>query len=161
MRRLLLVALLAGGWASGCASAYDDTYEAESRRLRNEQEAALEQERAAHAEAKRYAAVIYFDVGSAVIKEEGFRELNWFVEKLRPYPKAVIEVQGFADSTGGDAINQRLSYERAENVSRYLASRGIPQSQLVPIGLAAEFAADDNATPEGRRKNRRVEVSVR
>lgn len=154
---LLLAALL----ALGCGSAYDRTYQREMDRLEDERRAQEAEERAAHAEASRYAAVVYFDVGSSVIKPEGYQELDWFVQQVKPYPKAVIEVNGFADATGGDAVNQRISAERAENVSRYLVSRGIQQSQIAPLGFASEFPAKSNETPSGRKSNRRVEVTVR
>lgn len=159
MRResLAFLALL----ALGCASAYDQTYQSEMDRLEGAQRARDAAERTAHEEARHYAAVVYFDVGSAVIKEEGFRELEWFVSQTRPYPKAIIEVRGFADATGGDAVNQKLSHERAENVARYLASRGIDESQIAPVGFASEFPAASNETPTGRKSNRRVEVTVR
>jgi outer membrane protein OmpA-like peptidoglycan-associated protein len=96
-----------------------------------------------------------------VVKEEGYRELRWFVEQMRPYPQAVIQVQGFADSTGGDSLNQNLSEERSASVARYLASEGIDPSRIVSQGFASEFAAKPNVTAEGRQRNRRVEVTVR
>jgi len=157
-----VAAILVGGLLLlGCASAYDSTYERETERLQAEQQMRDEQERAAHAEARKYAAVIYFEVGSAVIKEEGYQELTWFVEKIRPYPKAIVQVQGFADSTGGDALNQKLSEERAGAVARYLTSQGISPSQIALQGFSSEFPAASNQEVKGRRNNRRVEVTVR
>jgi outer membrane protein OmpA-like peptidoglycan-associated protein len=158
MRIALFAVLLC---AIGCASAYDRTYERETQMLEQQEQARQAEERAAHAEATKYAAVVYFDTGSAVVKEEGYRELRWFVEQMRPYPQAVIQVQGFADSTGGDSLNQKLSEERAASVARYLASEGIEPSRIVVQGFASEFAAKPNVTTEGRRSNRRVEVTVR
>jgi outer membrane protein OmpA-like peptidoglycan-associated protein len=158
MRIALFAVLLS---AIGCASAYDSTYEQETQALEQQEQARQAEERAAHAEASKYAAVVYFDVGAAVIKEDGYRELRWFVEQMRPYPQAIIQVQGFADSTGGDSLNQKLSEERSANVARYLASEGIEPSRIVVQGFASEFAAKPNVTAEGRRSNRRVEVTVR
>lgn len=145
----------------GCASAYDETYRQETQRLEAQEQARQEQERAAHAEASKYAAVAYFDVGSAVIKEAGYKELTWFVQQMRPYPQAMFQVQGFADSTGGDALNQELSRQRAESVARFLQSQGIGASRMVVQGFASEFAAQSNETATGRTNNRRVEVTVR
>ena len=140
----------------GCGTSplYEKTYEEETQRL--ESQAAAERE-----EASRYAAVVYFDLGSATIKPEGYRELDWFVEKVAVDPTAGIHVRGFADATGGDAVNQRLSYERARNVADYLVSKGIPPSRLAPLGFSSEFPAESNETAAGRRSNRRVEVTVR
>jgi outer membrane protein OmpA-like peptidoglycan-associated protein len=147
---LAVVAIL----ACGTSPLYEKTYEEEMQRL--EDQAAAERE-----EASRFAAVVYFDVGSATIEPEGYRELDWFVEKVAVDPTAGIHVRGFADATGGDAVNQRLSYERARNVANYLVSRGIPPARLAPLGFSSEFPAESNETAAGRRSNRRVEVTVR
>jgi len=144
----------------GCPSAYQHAYEQETQRLENRQRIAQEQEQAAHAEAQKYAAVIYFAVGSATIDADGQRELNWFVQQMQPYPQALIEVQGFADSTGNEASNQGLSAQRAANVASYLASQGIA-SRLMTKGFGTASPAASNATSQGRRNNRRVEVTVR
>jgi outer membrane protein OmpA-like peptidoglycan-associated protein len=147
--------------AIGCASAYDRTYEQETQRLEQGEQAYQAQQEAAHAEARRYAAVVYFEVNSAVIKEDGYRELSWFVQQMQPYPQAVIQVQGFADSTGTETLNQALSEQRADSVARYLSSEGIDPSRIRLQGFASEFAAKPNVTAEGRKRNRRVEVTVR
>jgi len=157
--RIALFAALA--LALGCASAYDETYARETERLEQEEQARQAQEEAAHAEARRYTAVVYFDVNSAAIREEGYRELAWFVNQVEPYPRAIIQVQGFADSTGTETLNQRLSEERAESVARYLSSLGIDPSRIRIEGFASEFAARPNVTAEGRERNRRVEITVR
>jgi outer membrane protein OmpA-like peptidoglycan-associated protein len=158
MRIALFAVLLC---AIGCASAYDSTYEQETQALEQQERARQAQEQAAHAEARKYAAVVYFDVGAAVIKEDGYRELRWFVEQMRPYPQAIIQVQGFADSTGQDSLNQKLSEERSASVARYLSSEGIEPSRIRVQGFASEFAVKPNVTAEGRQRNRRVEVTVR
>jgi outer membrane protein OmpA-like peptidoglycan-associated protein len=135
--------------AIGCASAYDRSYEQETQRLEQEEQAYQAEAAAAHAEAeaalaeaRRYAAVVYFDVNSAVIQEDGYRELLWFVQQMQPHPDVIIQVQGFADSTGTE-------------------SEGIDPSRIRTQGFASEFAARPNVTAEGRQRNRRVEVTVR
>ena len=152
--------LLAGSTMLACSipSAYDQTYEREKNRLEGEYR---EQERTDREAARRYAAVVYFDVGSAVVDEEGLKELSWFVDQLRPYPKAILEVRGFADATGGDAVNQRISDERANNVARQLAILGMRKDQVITSGFASEIPAATNETTKGRKNNRRVEVTVR
>ena len=158
MRIALFVAF---ALALGCASAYDETYARETERLEQEEQARRAQEEADHAEARRYAAVVYFDVNSAAIREEGYRELAWFVKQVEPYPQAIIQVQGFADSTGTESQNQQLSAERAESVARLLSSERIDPARIRTEGFASEFAARPNVTAEGRQRNRRVEVTVR
>jgi outer membrane protein OmpA-like peptidoglycan-associated protein len=160
--RMLGMVVVAGALATmGCASAYDQAYAQETQRLEAQEQARRAEDRAAHAEARKYAAVVYFDVGSAVVKEQGYRELTWFVQKMRPYPKVIIQVQGFADSTGGDTLNQNLSEERSAAVARYLTSQGIQSSRLAVQGFASEFPAGSNESAQGRLNNRRVEVTVR
>lgn len=144
-----------------CPSAYQRTYEAETQKLEAQQRAADAQAAAQHAEASRYAAVVYFAVGSAVIDADGERELRWFVGKMQPYPQAVILVQGFADSTGQEATNQSLSVDRAQAVAAYLGTQGIAASRIVSQGFGTASPAAANATAKGRRNNRRVEVTVR
>ncbi len=158
---LPLAAVALSALALGCPSAYDRTFERESQRLEEERRAEEARERAALEEARRFAAVVYFASGSSVIDEGGFRELDWFAEKMQPFPRAVIEVRGFADTTGNPERNQQLSNQRAENVARYLATRGIESSRIQTMGFASEFPAETNETSHGRSRNRRVEVTVR
>lgn len=154
------LALVLALTALGC-SASQRTYDRETQRLEADEQERLAQERAAHAEASRYAAVVYFAVGSAVVDPEGARELGWFVEQLRPYPEAVLEVRGFTDATGPEASNQTLSRERAESVARVLSSLGVDPERLATGGFSEAFPAKSNETVQGRRSNRRVEVTVR
>jgi outer membrane protein OmpA-like peptidoglycan-associated protein len=155
--RIVLSALLL--CAVGCASAYDETYARETEKLEQAAQARQAEEAAAHAEARRYAAVVYFDVNSAEIQDP--RELDWFAQKMQLYPKAIIQVQGFADSTGTESLNQELSEQRAASVARYLGSVGIDPAQIRTEGFASEYAARPNVTAEGRQRNRRAEVTVR
>ncbi len=145
----------------GCPSAYQRQYDKTTQRLERQQQVIQEQEEAAHAQAQKYAAVIYFAVGSAAISEDGQRELRWFVQQMQPFPQAVIQVQGFADSTGNEAKNQGLSMDRANAVASYLNSQGIAPPRLVVQGFGEQYAAAPNETTQGRRNNRRVEVTVR
>ena len=68
---------------------------------------------------------MYFQTGSAELGTDAMRQLDWFVEKMAPYPQATFDVQGFADSTGSEGTNQKLSDQRAQAVSSYLQSKGI------------------------------------
>jgi outer membrane protein OmpA-like peptidoglycan-associated protein len=145
----------------GCPSAYHGAYNKETQRLEAEQRAAQARAAAAHSEARRYGSVVYFAVGSAVIDDDGQRELRWFVEKMQPYPEAVILVQGFADSTGNEPENRSLSKDRARTVASFLAGQGINASRIVTQGYGTESPAAANATAQGRTRNRRVEVTVR
>ena len=144
-----------------CPSAYQRTYDRDLARLEAEQRVQNQQAAAAHAEASRYAAVVYFAVGSAAVSPDGQRELGWFADKMAPYPQANILVQGFADTTGSEATNQELSVTRARAVAAILSGRGIDPSRLLVQGYGTTSAAASNVTAEGRERNRRVEVTVR
>jgi len=144
-----------------CPSAYQTTYDQRMQQLENQARVNQAQQEAAHAEASKYAAVIYFAVGSATIDADGQRQLTWFVQKMQPFPQAMIQVQGFADSTGGASENQALSTDRAANVASFLNAQGIASSRIVTQGFGTQYAAASNETVTGRRNNRRVEVTVR
>ena len=145
----------------GCPSAYQRTYEQQTQRLEMQQQAAQAEAEAAHAQAQKYAAVIYFAVGSSVISDDGQRELRWFVQQMQPYPQAMILVQGFADSTGSEATNSGLSQARAANVTGFLNAQGIASARIATQGFGTDSPAASNETAKGRRNNRRVEVTVR
>jgi outer membrane protein OmpA-like peptidoglycan-associated protein len=145
----------------GCPSAYQRTYDQTTERLESQAQAERATEEAAHAEASRYAAVVYFPVGSATLDDDAKQQLRWFVGKMQPYPQANFLVQGFADSTGSEARNQGLSQDRAQAVATYLQSQGIVADRMAVQGFGTESPAATNATVKGRRNNRRVEVTVR
>jgi outer membrane protein OmpA-like peptidoglycan-associated protein len=145
----------------GCPSAYQRTYDEQYQKLEQQAQQQQAVDAAAHAAAQRFAAVVYFDVGKASLSSDGERELRWLVDRLRPYPEANLDVQGFADATGGDATNARLSAERAQAVARYLESQGIAASRMAVEGFSTRSPAASNVTAEGRKNNRRVEVTVR
>jgi len=152
---------LLGLAALACQTGYNNAYDAEYKRLEQQQAAQQAAESAAHSEASRYAAVVYFQTGSAVLDEAATRQLNWFVGKMGPYPQATFDVQGFADSTGSEATNQTLSNQRAQAVSQYLQSQGIQGSRIYAAAFSTSSPAASNTTAQGRRDNRRVEITVR
>ena len=160
MRFRSSLALLAVACA-GCPSAYQRTYDREMATLEQQQQQQDAQQQALYAEASKYAAVVYFPVGSAVLDQDGLRQLTWFADKMKPYPQANLLVQGFADSTGAEATNQQLSVDRAQAVAQFLNGQGIAMSRMNVQGFGITSAADTNATAQGRRNNRRVEVTVR
>jgi OOP family OmpA-OmpF porin len=74
----------------------------------------------------------------------------------------IVQVKGFADSSGDPAMNQKLSMERAQAVVAYLLQRcNVPLRHIVAPGAMGEAApASPNETAQGRAENRRVEVKV-
>ncbi|MEC9484143.1 MAG: OmpA family protein, partial [Halomonas sp.] len=71
-----------------------------------------------------------------------------------------IFIAGHADSTGSDAVNDPLSAERARRVADYLAEQGVDRALLVSRGYGSQRPVAGNDTVEGRRANRRVEVTL-
>lgn len=82
-----------------------------------------------------------------------------FAKVLKEYNDADVAIFGHTDSTGNDAINNPLSVNRANSVASYLKQLGVSPSQIKNVeGFGSKEPVADNATPEGRAKNRRVEV---
>jgi outer membrane protein OmpA-like peptidoglycan-associated protein len=75
-------------------------------------------------------------------------------------PKMRIEVSGHTDNTGSASVNLILSESRAKIVVKYLINKGIDRSRMVFKGYGYEQPVADNATIEGRSKNRRVEFKI-
>jgi len=69
-------------------------------------------------------------------------------------------VDGYTDSVGSDATNQKLSKDRAESVRAYLVSKGVPSDKITSVGKGKANPVASNDTPEGRANNRRVEIIV-
>ncbi len=86
-------------------------------------------------------------------------ELQKLINIMKQNTDVSIDVQGYTDNTGNDAINNPLSVKRAQSVANYLTSNGVQYAQLKNVnGYGASNPVADNSTAEGRQKNRRVEV---
>jgi outer membrane protein OmpA-like peptidoglycan-associated protein len=72
-----------------------------------------------------------------------------------------LVVEGHTDTTGPRWQNMQLSQQRADAVREYLVSRGIPSDKITAIGIGPDRPVVDNATPDGRANNRRVEIIVK
>ena len=103
---------------------------------------------------------IYFDLNKASIHPDAYPQLeelyNWLVEN----PDVRIEISGHTDNRGNPEANKILSEQRAFEVSNYLIDRGIEQSRIRAAGYGQEKPIADNATEEGRSKNRRTEFTI-
>jgi outer membrane protein OmpA-like peptidoglycan-associated protein len=103
---------------------------------------------------------VTFDVGSYTLKPEFRATLDDVAASMVKYPNSLIDVYGHTDSTGSDAFNQTLSENRARTVANYLTSRGVAAARIRSQGYGETMPVADNATDEGRRKNRRVEIKI-
>ena len=104
---------------------------------------------------------ISFDVGSAAIKPQLRAVLDPFVSSLQGDPSAQITIVGHTDSTGSDALNNKLSIERADSVRDYIVTRGVAAGRVATAGRGDREPIADNNTDAGRAKNRRVEIFLR
>jgi OOP family OmpA-OmpF porin len=107
-----------------------------------------------------YAADAFFDYDKSVVKPEGKAKLDDLADKVKGINLEVVIAVGHTDSRGSDAYNQKLSVRRAEAVKAYLISKGIESNRVYTEGKGEGQPVADNATSEGRAKNRRVEVEV-
>jgi len=105
---------------------------------------------------------VNFRAGSSVLTAEGKAKLDAIATKALNAKGYVLEVTGFADSTGGTERNRALSQRRADAVIRYLVEQHqIPLRRIVtPYGFGETNPIADNKTRSGRAENRRVEVKV-
>jgi peptidoglycan-binding protein ArfA len=86
--------------------------------------------------------------------------LSQVAEKLKACPTAHATINGYSDNSGAEAINVSLSNQRAQTVADFLIARGVAGVQLVVKGLGSANPLAPNDTPDGRAKNRRVEIVV-
>jgi OOP family OmpA-OmpF porin len=95
------------------------------------------------------------------LNDEAKAKLNDLMTKVKAHPVFVVEVQGYTDKTGTSAYNLALSEKRADAVVRYLTTTyNIPLRNIHKLGVGSEDPVGDNATRDGRKQNRRVEVRV-
>lgn len=107
-----------------------------------------------------YAKTILFDTGKASIKDRSAEVLNNIVAILNEYSWARFTIDGHTDSVGSEALNQKLSEERAYSVMNYLIENGVASSRLEATGYGESKPIADNGTASGRKTNRRVEVNL-
>jgi outer membrane protein OmpA-like peptidoglycan-associated protein len=107
-------------------------------------------------------AALFFDPDQSTLSADDKQALNKLASDAMSTQNYMIEIAGYASSTGTKAQNQKLSDERAAAVADYLRnSANVPMRRiLAPAGYGATHAAAPNSDPEGRDINRRVDVKV-
>lgn len=103
---------------------------------------------------------VTFDVDSAGLRPEFFGVLDSVALVVAKYDQTVLVIDGHTDSSGPNSYNQRLSEERAESVAAYLINRGIQPVRIGAYGYGEEYPVASNGNAEGRRQNRRVELTL-
>lgn len=103
---------------------------------------------------------VFFDTDKSVLKPESFDSLDSLAAFLLEEKKYYIIISGHTDNSGDEIKNQKLSKDRAKAVADYLISQGINPDRIRSEGKGSEKPVADNATPEGRAQNRRVEYTL-
>ena len=102
---------------------------------------------------------ILFATNKADLNATSKASFTQFAEVLKENRDMDIAIIGHTDNTGSDAVNNPLSKNRAQSVSKFLKSQGVASAQIKTIdGQGSTNPVADNSTAEGRKQNRRVEV---
>jgi outer membrane protein OmpA-like peptidoglycan-associated protein len=102
-----------------------------------------------------------FATNSFKLKEEHYSQLDLLSKFLLARPTLEVSISGHTDNVGNERHNVTLSMKRAESVAQYLINQGISDGQVIFEGFGSSQPVSDNDTPEGRSKNRRVEILIR
>jgi outer membrane protein OmpA-like peptidoglycan-associated protein len=104
---------------------------------------------------------IYFDPNSANMSLDSRQVVDEIGNQMRAYENTVVDIEGNTDSTGSRTYNMQLSRQRADAVKDYLAQKyGFPLARMRTAGNGPDKPIDNNATAEGREKNRRTDIKL-
>ena len=103
---------------------------------------------------------ILFPTGKSTISAAAKNSLSQFAASLRNNPDTNVQIFGYTDNTGGYAINEKLSNERADAVRTYLVNSGITGARITAAGIPMADYVASKETAEGRAQNRRVEIFI-
>jgi outer membrane protein OmpA-like peptidoglycan-associated protein len=101
-----------------------------------------------------------FDTGKSVLKPEHYQLVANVKQVMDMFPNQKVMITGHTDFTGSSEFNKQLSLQRAKSVTQYLKSLGVEDTRLKSFGAGEADPIAPNNTPEGRRLNRRIEVTI-
>ncbi|MEQ8152180.1 MAG: OmpA family protein [Smithellaceae bacterium] len=87
-------------------------------------------------------------------------QLKNIAEIMKAYPQVTLKIGGYTDNTGAADVNLKLSQQRAANTMDEIIKSGIDAQRLEAKGYGEQYPVADNATEEGRAKNRRIDILV-
>jgi outer membrane protein OmpA-like peptidoglycan-associated protein len=111
-------------------------------------------------EMQRAAQNILFKTGSYQLLRSSYPALNKVIFILNENPDLNLVIEGHTDNEGTEQSNQLLSENRSNTVLNYLKTHGIRETRLKAVAYGQMKPIDTNATPEGRARNRRVELKL-
>ena len=103
---------------------------------------------------------IFFEINKAKLNKKSYVELDALTTYLQSEHTALILIEGHTDNRGDSVQNKLLSAKRANTIATYLMSKGIDTARITTIGLGGSQPISDNATEEGRIKNRRTSFTI-
>jgi outer membrane protein OmpA-like peptidoglycan-associated protein len=103
---------------------------------------------------------VLFAVDSAEVSPSIRSDLVVLADNLGRYQQSNVRIVGHTDNTGSAAYNQDLSQRRAASVASVLTGYGVPGSRLTAAGQGEDSPIASNLTPEGRARNRRVDITI-
>ena len=103
---------------------------------------------------------VFFKHNSNQLPRQTLDTLDHIIDLVANHPIATVTVTGYTDSHGDKLYNVMLSAERANRVKAYLVEKGVPEAKITVHGRGPENPIESNATLEGRKKNRRVEIEL-
>jgi outer membrane protein OmpA-like peptidoglycan-associated protein len=104
---------------------------------------------------------VLFDFDRATLQAESASALQRAKAAVLALAGQAFEVQGHTDNVGADDYNPTLSQARAETVRAWLVAQGVPTARLSSAGYGKARPVAPNDSPEGRARNRRVELACR
>ena len=103
---------------------------------------------------------ILFAINSSTLTDQAKGNIEKLSTILNKYPDTNILIEGHTDSTGTTEYNQKLSEQRAASVSSFAISKGVTVTRFSTVGYGENQPIAPNATTDGRRQNRRVEIAI-
>jgi OOP family OmpA-OmpF porin len=104
---------------------------------------------------------IVFESGKAVLKPESEAGINQLKQYLDETPRVTkLRIEGHTDNVGSPEANELLSGQRALAIKAALVAKGIAKERLLAVGFGQSKPIADNATEEGKAKNRRTEFRI-
>ena len=101
-----------------------------------------------------------FEVGRSVLTSAAEAVLKELAQILREYEATLVSIHGHTDDSGSAAVNQQLSERRALAVAQFLLTQGVRAHRLVAVGHGQSQPVAPNDSPEGRERNRRIELHL-
>jgi OOP family OmpA-OmpF porin len=103
---------------------------------------------------------VEFETGKNIIRTSSYPSLDNVASIMAKYPNYSLSINGYTDSVGNDNNNLKLSEKRAQACFDYLMNKGVSPSRMSSAGYGEASPIADNASKEGRQRNRRVEFKI-